>query len=107
MEISLFFNFLIFFLSMACADHAFMDYTSVREIMDAAENIQNNNNKKIIIKFKFRLEIEDILIFQPYNKQAVEDSTSQFYKVNSFNKKLIELRYCAGYIENITRCVCR
>ncbi|OJZ91241.1 hypothetical protein ASPFODRAFT_57432 [Aspergillus luchuensis CBS 106.47] len=62
-EISLFFNLLIFFLSIVYVDYTFINYISICEIMDTAENIQNNKDKKIIIKLDFRLEIEDTFIF--------------------------------------------
>ncbi|RAK89254.1 hypothetical protein BO79DRAFT_228059 [Aspergillus costaricaensis CBS 115574] len=64
-EAPLFFNLLMFFLPMACADRAFIDYMSVGEIMDAAENMQ----------VELRPEMENIPIFRPYDEQAVEDST--------------------------------
>lgn len=48
---------------MACADHIFINYIFINKIIDTAENIQSNNNKKIIIKLKLRLKIENISIF--------------------------------------------
>eukprot|EP00136_Aspergillus_niger_P005226 XP_001395717.2 hypothetical protein ANI_1_2012104 [Aspergillus niger CBS 513.88] len=106
-EAPLFFNLLTFFLPMACADRVFMDYTSVGEIMDAAENMQGDNDEKIIAKLELRPEMENIPIFRPYDEQAVEDSTGRSRGADSFGKELAELGHRAGYTENITGRACR
>ncbi|KAJ5630267.1 uncharacterized protein N7484_010367 [Penicillium longicatenatum] len=108
-DVSLFLNFLTFFLPMASADNAFRDYASVGDILDRADAYTKAipSGNKILEVIHFTESVHEIPVFRQYRELHVEKYTDKARGADAFGKALVELGHRSGYTRNITIRSCR
>lgn len=107
-DVPLFFNLLTFFLLLASADHAFRDYSSIDDLLDAAEAYEVNSSvNKIFEVIYFADSVRDVPLIRPFNELLIEKSTGKARGVDAFGKEFANLGYRSGYTRNITVRGCR
>ena len=101
-------NLLTFFLPLAAADKAFEGYSSVGEILDAADAYGTRPGQNNILEvIRFKQEALDTPVFRQFTDLGVAKSTSKARGADSFGKSIVALGHRSGYSQNITIRGCR
>ncbi|GLI74859.1 hypothetical protein PoHVEF18_003107 [Penicillium ochrochloron] len=108
-DVSLFLNFLTFFLPMASADKAFRDYSSVGEILDQANAYAKAipSENKVLEVIHFAESVHETPVFRQYRELDVDKSTGKARGADAFGKEFVDLGHRSGYTRNITIRACR
>lgn len=98
-------NLLVYFLPLASADRAFRDYSSLDEILAAADAGLPEGQEILVIEF--RDNIRESPIFRPWDELLIEDSTGKSRGADSFGKMFSQLGYRSGFRCSVTARACR